>query len=417
MRRGMLSKDILYLFNSNILSKFLLFSGQLFVFGMLTPSELGVIKSSLAYIEILSVISIFGINTAVLFKSNINEASKHNEITAQNALIFSFSFSCIISCIVFVFLNLYNDQNNLVISQLLEFIWLLPLLAIITTLSSVLQSLQRYKEIMVVTVVPKIISIFILIMFTYYFSVNGYVYGYYIGIVISCIFIVYPVNKVFRKILFSLDVIKQLLSVGFSAMLSNLVGIISVNIGLIFLNLSSVTKSDIGQYSFALLIYFGCEVITQTVQQYFLPRYSQIKNDFKQWQILVRSSEKVLICFAVLISVIVTSISYVIYIYIPGFKYNHAMLLLSLMSMTWFFSSFYSLRGASFISLGLTKINLKASMILFVINIPTSYLLIMSFHVYGALLSRFIIVIINIFVIRFFFSKLIREGFNVKVYS
>lgn len=401
-------KDILYLFNANIITKIVVFSGQLFVAAMITPNELGQIKSALTYVEIIAVIGCFGLNTAILFKCDIKTDDNDLRRIVQSSLYTATFFCLILVIIVSVFSTLsgFDFASDEVRRLLIYLAWSAPLIVGIQICTSFLQSLQKYKDIFIVTVYPKSISLILLVIFTYNYGVDGYVIAYILGALFSLAYILMKEMAFFRPMSFSRVIVASQISVGKNAMLSNLIGIIGINLGFLVLNASGTSQYDIGQYAFAFLVYSGCEVITQTAQQFFLPKYSSFKNDLDKWSNVVVSSERNFLLASIVIGLVVSFGSLSVYLLMPLYEYNQAMMYLSIMSSVWILSSFYSLKGAAFISLGRTDINMKISVILLSLSIPLSTALVGYIGVLGAILSRFLIVVINVGLVRYYFKSI-----------
>lgn len=401
-------KDILYLFNANIITKIVAFSGQLFVAAMITPNELGQIKSALTYVEIIAVIGCLGLNTAILFKCDIKTNDNDLRKIVQSSL-YTATFFCLILVIIVSFFSTlrgFDFASDEVRRLLVYLAWSAPLIVGIQICTSVLQSLQKYKDIFIVTAYPKSISLILLVIFTYNYGIDGYVIAYILGALFSLAYILMKEMAVFRPMSFSRVIVASQISIGKNAMLSNLIGIIGINLGFIVLNASGTSQYDIGQYAFAFLVYSGCEVITQTAQQFFLPKYSSFKYDLDKWSNLVVSSERNFLLASIVIGLVVSLGALFIYLLMPLYEYNQAMMYLSIMSSVWILSSFYSLKGAAFISLGRTDINMKISVILLSLSIPLSTALVGYIGVLGAILSRFLIVVINVGLVRYYFKSI-----------
>ncbi|MGF1843528.1 oligosaccharide flippase family protein [Vibrio clamense] len=371
-----------------------------------TPQDLGQIRTGLAYVEILSVVSLLGMNTSILYHCN----SKVDKVQLRGYLTTSLVISLLFSMLILLSLGaFFYSEIQEANEYFLYFLLSLPTLVLAGVSLAFLQATQKFKEFFYSTVPPKLIATFILVVCTYFFSKLGYVYGYLIGSIITGVYPCYYLGQYIRFNFISIDKLTNLLKVGKYSMISNLIGALGVYLGLIILSGSSASKFDVGQISFALIILVGFDTITATVQQHAIPKLNLVKLNRDEWYSTLISIEKKFVKYAWLLGFLTSFLSLLVYNVFDGFKYSSALLYFSALSVIWPIASGYTVKGAALISVGRTNLNFKFSLFSFIFMVPLTYLLVNEYEIIGLISSRFFISLYSRVVMTKIFNSYIRD--------
>ncbi|MFT5759922.1 MAG: O-antigen/teichoic acid export membrane protein [Alteromonadaceae bacterium] len=394
---------------SNLLVKFFVFGSQLFVATILSPVELGEVKTALSIIEISSLFACLGLNASLLATApKLESKSERNNIYLLNLLL-TFISSIVVAILLFSLSKnnfIFDSSNtNVLISK---FSVLLILTSLTTQLVCILQSEQQFFRLARSQIYTKLLSISIIIFSTFYFGINGYVSSLYISAILTFIVLLY-VSKIKISInnLTTSWSIKEICSqwnIAKNSLFSNVVGTFSFYSGLIILNLIvDIENSNIiGLYSFSLIIITGFDIISRSVQQYFIPRFSKQSCDGK---LLVLKYEKIFFSIAFLIYLLSCLFLFSFQYLLPEFKYIKSMDFLYLMMLGWVFSIFSVMKAGYFISSGQTIFNFKSSIANLFLTVTLGYLFSVNFGVWGLITSRVITSVLLSMVYSYYFAR------------
>ncbi|WP_439832682.1 oligosaccharide flippase family protein [Aeromonas caviae] len=376
---------------SNLLIKAFVFLSQLLVAFFITAEELGLVKTSQAFIEVLSLFACIGLNASILatapkLRMLYEREQLYSKVITQTAIN---SILVIASVVIILFIFASNNAS----SQPILF-WLLPLVsftAITTQLVSFLQCEKKFATLAKGQFIAKLFSVPILIGLTYGFGLIGYIAALYLASFIT-IAIIY--NKIGFKLtlnLFSLNTFKKQWSIAYGAFLSNVLGTCGFYAGLFITNIVISEPNLIGNYSFALIIISGFEVISRSIQQYHIPHFAE--NPDCNLNIL----EKKYLRLSIFVALPVLSMAVLIATIYPEFKYNDALTPLAILVLAWCFSFKYTLKSGYFIATGNTILNFKTSIVNVSLTVVLSALLGFKFGIIGIAIARLLASAVLIF--------------------
>ncbi|EII5413394.1 hypothetical protein LHO31_000656 [Vibrio alginolyticus] len=165
----------------------------------------------------------------------------------------------------------------------------------------------------------------------------------------------------------------------------------------------SVDQKEFGMYSIALTFLVLLEIITYTLQQYFVPQFSAKSNNNKKWKDFFRKKEKQSQLFQLLVFVITNALCYVvIFQFFP--MYKSVAYYFFVISISWLISTLYTMKGPGLISLGRTKYNFYSSVIALPLVFSVSIPLVMYYGVWGVAMSKVAQALISMVTANYFFK-------------
>lgn len=376
---------------SNLLIKAFVFLSQLLVAFFITAEELGAVKTAQAFIEVLSLFACIGLNASILatapkLKVLCEREKLYSKVITQTAIN---SILVITSVVIGIYLFTSNNFSNQTI-----LVWLLPLIsftAITTQLVSFLQCEKEFTTLAKGQFVAKLLSVPILIGLTYSFGLIGYIAALYLASFITIVVIYNKIGFRLTPNLFSVNAFKKQWGIAYGAFLSNVLGTCGFYTGLFITNIVISEPELIGNYSFALIIISGFEVISRSIQQYHIPHFSE--NAEKNLKVLERKYLKL----STVVALPVLSLAVLIVSVYPEFKYANALIPLSILVISWCLSFKYTLKAGYFIASGNTMLNFKTSIVNVSLTAVLSVLLGYEFGVIGIAMARLLTSIVLLF--------------------
>lgn len=367
---------------SNLLIKAFVFLSQLLVAFFVTAEELGAVKTAQAFIEVLSLFACIGLNASILATApKLRVLCKREQLYSKVITLTAINSIFVIAGVVIgIYLFTSNNFSNQPI-----LVWLLPLVlftAITTQLVSFLQCEKEFTTLAKGQFVAKLLSVPILIGLTYGFGLIGYIAALYLASFITIAVIYNKISFRLTPNLFSVNAFKKQWSIAFGAFLSNVLGTCGFYAGLFITNIVISEPELIGNYSFALIIISGFEVISRSIQQYYIPHFSEnAESNLKVLEIKYLKLSTI-VAFPVLFMAVLIASTY------PEFKYTNALIPLSILVIAWCLSFKYTLKAGYFIASGNTMLNFKTSTVNVSLTVILSMLLGYEFGVIGIAIAR-----------------------------
>ncbi|ELS3450256.1 oligosaccharide flippase family protein [Vibrio vulnificus] len=352
-----MNSNLLKYVGSNLIIKAFVFLSQILVAFFITAEELGEVKTAQAFIEVLSILACIGLNASILatapkLRMLCERQELYSKVVTQTTI-----NSILVIAIMVITISVFSttgEFNSLILVLLLP---LILFTAITTQLVSFLQCEKKFDTLAKGQLVAKLLSIPILISITYGFGLNGYIAALYITSIIT-IAVMY--NKFEFKIkpsLFERKSFKEQWGIAQGALFSNVLGTCGFYAGLFITNIVVSEPNMLGNYSFALIVISGFEVVSRSIQQYYIPHFSE--NRESNIKCLEAKYLKISTIIAFPILSVVVLIAYVY----PQFKYSDSLLPLSILVISWVFSFKYILKAGFFVASGNTMLNFQASIL------------------------------------------------------
>ena len=399
---------------SNYLIKGVAYLSQLLLIYFLTIEEIGYVRISLSYLEILNVVCGFGLTTALL---KINATPGVSRSKQKENLLFSFVTTILFtSAVVFITTMVINHTDiisSVEVKELTKYLLFSLFLSGVTNLLVIdYQVNNMFTRLAKTQLLAKIVTVITLPAMIYYLNINGYVLNVFFGFLFSIIAMLYygeykirlKITKLKSSIESYIIFIKENINLSIYALLSNFVGIFNKYSSIYIIAYIGTEDKEFGMYSISLTLFVLLEIVTTTLQQYYTPKFSNKSHSYTGWiELFYRTQKRSILLQAiiwVIVNVLLFSVIYFIFSsYLKVFEY------FILISLSWFISSFYTMKGPALISLGLTKYNFYSALIAMPIVFLSSFSLVYQFAILGVAISKICQCLISCLVTNLFFYK------------
>lgn len=398
--KGAFEKGFLHLFSANILIYFFGFASQFFVASFLTVVQLGEIRILQTYLTFVVLFAVFGFNTSVV--KLCSEERKIGEIhflfKKANKYVTITSIVAIAVAVLLNYFNLISSDNNV------QFYFYILLLSVIPQaydgiLTAYLQARRLIKEYSKINVFVKLLSVSLLILFTWRYGINGYIGIYIFGFVITYAILSLFVKKHSPSEQISVpSAFSDHFRLAIIALLTNLLGQFFNYFDIFFLNYFIDDREAIGYYSFAITLTLGMMIYRTTVNQLVVPYLSKMSGDISALENRALTYGKLNSLSSVIIAIgFITCIPFLVPLFY-GDKFSNSMPFFFVLCISEMFYNINSFKGYTILAIGEIKYNLFGSIINGIINILLSviglYLYGLMGLAFGKMISNFVYCII-----------------------
>ena len=404
-----------HLLSANFLIQIVTFASGLIVAGILTPSDIGVIRILQTYIGVFVLLSGLGFNTSTL--KLVSEKVSFGRIKGVlfSSSIVTLVVSGIVYCLVVLLASCNLLTNDNTVNKWLPIISVgIPMLALNSLYTCYLQGLKKIKAISYIQSGSKVISIILILSLAYLFKFNGYVVAFLLGLLISTTLfkiVVFNINKKEEKAI--LDVIgdvKRNWNLARFAFLANVVGYLSSYIDLFSINAFIKDREAVGFYSFATTIILGFGLITTTIQQITFPYFSEKNNDVIDWSSTLKKYGRLNIGFTLAVFIVGVFLVPVLLSYVFKGKYDESIPFFNILLIVWLIKSSYALNGVALMGKGLFNWNLYLAIFTLIIDFVSVYALVSYYGIIGAAIGLLPGRIIGFIVSSIMINKVIRNN-------
>ena len=277
------------------------------------------------------------------------------------------------------------------------------------------QSINLFKRISTVILILKLISAIFVITSTYLFFIKGYVLSMVITTTLVMLSLIYDVRKTVNGSFLPSNYIKikkKIQSLSKTAFFAQIIDQLKLHSGFLIANYIIFDRVMFGHYAFALIIIQGMNIVSTSVQQFIIPKMSEISNDVSLFFQKLQKFEARFVLISTLIVITSELILPLIIEIVFGSKYNEAIPLLRVMIIGWYIQSFYALKGVAFLSLGQMKYISYSSLYIFLVSVPLMYWLNIKFGAIGASMSYVLQNGISYLILFLFLKRLKKEVIN-----
>lgn len=232
--------------------------------------------------------------------------------------------------------SMYNNVN-LVILQISLFA--LPGMFLMIFLQTLIQGLQNFKAFNTALVIQQMSTVTCMLLFLLLFDWDliGAVYAFGLGYIVSVFYMTYflvvKVRAKFSVKLFSFNYLKNMLSYGIKAHISNMMTFLNYRQDVFLLGLFS-TSASVGVYSLAVNLGERLSIFSQSFSQVLLPKISSLEVESDRNKITSMVSRFILI-FITLISIVLFFLSDLIFrLFFPEYPESSLLLKLLLPGLT-----------------------------------------------------------------------------------
>lgn len=399
-------KGFFHLLVSNYSVQFIVFASHLLIAKIMLPENVGVIKTIETFASIAIVLGSGGVLFAIL------KIIPENTDTALRAYILSFSLKMVLitSFIVFVVFNFlayfgFISKNIDAIYWFHVYSLLFIPSVIIQLLTRYYQAIEKFKRISSLIFLLKLLSAAIVISFTLYFFIKGYIISMVVTTTFIAVALLIDLRKSLKSPHYNLALTtfrSQIISLSKAAFIAQVIDQLKLHSGFMIANFILIDRVDFGHYAFALIIIQGLNILASSVQQFITPKMSKLSYDTSSFfEKLVFFERKYILITTILFIMSQLLIAPAILI-VFGQTYEASILFVRIMLLGWYINGFFALKGIVFLSLGKMNIVSMASFIILIVSLPIIYLLNIKHHGLGAAISYVVQSVLSLIVITYF---------------
>ncbi len=284
--KKLLDKGFFHLFFSNFLIQFMVFGSQMLVAGLLLPEDLGRIKVLQTIIDVASIIAGGGLVVAVLkMVPETSNKTKQKYIFVQYSLRHAFLFSMGVLVILNILSFLGLLSSDLAINSFFPAFSIVLLASPISLIMvRYYQALDQFKKVSLIQFFTKTLSVGFIIGFTYFYLLKGYVFGVVLGFIVTLLYLLYALqNDIFKRSFIDSNnknvIVKQINNLSKYNFFGQVSDQLRVYAGFFIANYFILDRELFGQYSFAIILIQGLGVVSSSVQQFVLPKFSKLSGN------------------------------------------------------------------------------------------------------------------------------------------
>jgi len=405
-------KGFFHLLSANILIQIFAFASQLFVAGILSPEDVGRIKIIQTYLSIFSVIAGMGFNTSTLKICSEGRSHKENTGYFNAALLFSIISTVIVYIVVLIINSLELLSSDTLIKLLIP-LGLFPLISntLFVLFTGYFQATKEIKLFSNLTVLNKLFSIIGVIIFAYYWGIEGY----YIAFNFSFLVMIFASIMILKKKMkFSFEFnFKEMFITHWkyakSSLFSNIIAELSAYIDIILIGFLIPDMHEIGLYSFALTITVILRLFPSTVQQITIPYFSSFKESKNEFVKIFKRYNKILYLVVIVSLITLLIIAQPVLNLIFDGKYDSSYTYLIFLSLGWSIRNLNQLQSGAIFGLGKIQYNVYMGLFTLAGNIIIYPIAIYYFGIMGAAYASISSGIIFWITSKHYFYKAIRK--------
>lgn len=415
--KNVANKGFFYLFAAQGFILIVGFVSQFFVAGILDPTDIGRIKIMQAYIELSALICGLGFNTSLL------KLASENREDAENKQLYQTAFLVTLISFVFIYLFLYllsflrMVSADPVISQIFPIyaLFLLPL-SLQSIQLAYYQARKKIKKMAKLQLIVKAISIIFIIIFTFFFKLNGYVLTVVsTGFLAILIFELGIKNIRLNASYFKLDskLVKGMWHLAGYALITNIVGMLTAHIDIYVINYLITDRQEVGYYMFALTILSVYQLLPATIQQVAFPFFSEQSFDHEKWYNSYLKYNKLNHLLVVLVVAAGIFLLPVLVRFAFSGKYDRSIYYFVFLSIAWMIKSANIMKGTAIMGYGRFDVNFLASLIILGLTFPFVFIFIKYYGLNGAIIGMIlgsVISYVTVFFIFRWFNKTLITG-------
>ena len=366
-------KGLLHMFSANMLNQFLGFGSLLIVTKILQPSEVGALKIIQSYVAVCLTLATFGFPSSIIkFCAEIKDARLCKYILKRSVTI-----SVFVSILICVGVWGLNAKGNL--SDDFFVIKWLPWYILCLTY---MQAIKDFKRMAGLQSVLKCISVFVVIIATYFAGIGGYV--------VAVVFMMFvSLAVVFKQSDMSLDFgVKLKIPSGFwfltkVSIFSSVLGTLCLYVDMFFLDYFIVDRDMIGYYAISTMFIMVGTQFVGTVQNFLTPYFAEKSSDkIYLWGMMLKY-QSFLSLAMLMICPFIYMTAYLLIEFYYGWQYGAILIFLAIMLVKFWLHAAYAIVGCTLMSINKEQYNLLVSILFLAIKIILSYWFINKYGIIG----------------------------------
>ena len=405
----MASKGFFYLFASQGLIVIAGFVSQFFVAGILNPIDIGRIKIMQTYIELSTLICGFGFNTSLLKLASENKGDGEKKQLYQTAFLITLVSFVFIYLLLYLLSFLGMISTDPVILQIFPIyaLFVLPL-SLQTIQLAYYQARKKIKTMAKLQFIVKVISIVFIIIFTFFFKLNGYIFTVVLTSFLAIIIFELGIKNIRFKISYfklNLKLLKDMWRLAGYALIANVVGILATTIDIYLINYLITDRIEVGYYMFARTIVSVYQLFPFTIQQVAFPFFSEQSSNHERWHSSYLKYNKLNHLLVGLVVIGGILLLPVLVKFVFAGKYDRSIYYFLFLSLAWMIKNSNMMKGTAIMGHGRFDINFLASSITLILTFPIVFLLIRYFELNGAIAGMIIGAVISYITFTYFFHR------------
>lgn len=381
-------KGLLHMFSANMLNQFLGFGSLLIVTKILQPSEVGALKIIQSYVAVCLTLATFGFPSAIIkFCAEIKDTRLCKYILKRSVTI-----SVFVSILICVGVWGLNARGNLsddffVIKWLPWYIWLIiPNSAYILCLTY-MQAIKDFKRMAGLQSALKCISVFAVIIATYFAGIGGYV--------VAIVFMMFvSMAVVLKQSDMSLNIgVKLEIPSGFwfltkVSIFSSVLGTLCLYVDMFFLDYFIVDRDMIGYYAMSTMFIMVGTQFVGTVQNFLTPYFAEKSSDkIYLWEMMLKY-QSFLSLAMLMICPFIYMTAYLLIEFYYGWQYGTVLMFLSIMLVQLWLHTAYAIVGCTLLSINKEQCNVIVATFFLLIKIILSYWFINKYGMIGFVFAQ-----------------------------
>lgn len=380
----------------------------------MSPTDVGIIKTIETFANMAIVLGGGGVIFAIL-----KVIPEHKDSAIRRlSLIFSLKYAAVFSVVVFIFFNLlaytgFISEDDTLVYWFQQYSFIIVPSVLTMLLIRYYQAIDRFKRISTVIFYLKLLSAVFVLSFTYFFFIRGYVLSMVITTVLATLILLYDLRKELVDKTVSdrhLEIKSKIFSLSKSAFVAQLIDQLKLHSGFLIANYVILDREIFGYYAFALILVQGIGIVASSVQQFIIPKMSEVSGNKELFFEKYRSFQKNFSRIALLVFIAAQIFLPLAVGLIFGDKYDDAIILLRIMIVGWYIESFYVVKGVIFLSLGKMKYITYASLIIFLVSAPIIYFLDTKYAALGAAIAYVFQNLISLAVLQYYTHKVSKHS-------
>lgn len=407
-------RGFFHLIISNYSVQFIVFGSSLLVAKIMSPTDVGIIKTIETFANMAIVLGGGGVIFAIL-----KVIPEHKDSAIRRlSLIFSLKYATIFSLAVFIFFNIlaysgFISENDTLVYWFQQYSFLIVPSVLTMLLIRYYQAIDRFKRISTVVFYLKLISAGFVLSFTYFFFIRGYVLSMVISTVLATLILLYDLRKELVDKTISerhLEIRQKIIRLSKTAFTAQVIDQLKLQSGFLIANYVILDREIFGFYAFALILTQGINIVASSVQQFIIPKMSETSGNLTLFFQKYRMFEKRFNLIAVVIFIGAQLFLPLAVSLVFGDKYDSAILILRIMLVGWFIEALYALKGVIFLSLGKMKYISYSSLTILLISLPVIYYLDVKYAAIGAACAYVFQNLISLGVLNYFAHKVSKHS-------
>lgn len=387
--RNAADKGFFHLLSANFVISLLGFGSQLLVAKLLTPLELGQIKTIQSYFGVATIIAGFGFNTAVL--KLCSEDVTHERKSALLRRNLKYTLVSITLTLLALWIIAYADlfSPDPAVNQWIGiYVLALPGTVIASLLMSYLQALKLIKAMANSQTFLRLAGVVIVVVCTYFLRFDGYVYATIFATTASMLFLFSLVKNDLNDHHQIKDAFSQSFHYAGWSFGGNTLATISNYLDILLLNYLITDRDGLGYYGIATVFIMGLNQVTGTIQSIATPYFSAKANDKAEFVRVLWKYQKLLIMVALSAAVLAVIVVPWFVRAVFGESYSTVGTYFQILAIRYLGWSCYALLGIALWGLGKVKLNFLAASISLIISFGLAWVLIEHRGLIGAAVAQ-----------------------------